>query len=241
MNKKNINSDKNVCFYFDNGYCKYKNSCRFIHPEIECNNRKCLRKYCEKRHPKVCRFFKNQHGCKFQDRCSFKHIEYDSGCYICENLKVIIAKDKDHLDTLMKINQEKDSELENLKVQIETLKNENVTLEKKVTDKNSEEKKIKDLICQVDKSGMELKDTRIKAAHLRAQNQSIEKENAILKEKAGKYIDDTKIKDMNIANLRKEIDSLNVTLKNHDGQIKVKDSKNLDLEKVNKFSNVTLA
>ena len=99
---KNSISEKKICSYFDNGYCKLKKSCKFFHPESNCSDTKCLRKFCEMRHPKVCRYYKTQQGCIFKDRCLFKHDETDLDCEICEYLKVIIEKDKDQFDLLFK-------------------------------------------------------------------------------------------------------------------------------------------
>ena len=67
-----IGSDKIVCRYFDNGYCRFEEKCKFLHPKEICNQQKCRNNRCDKRHPKPCRFFvKNK--CKFGAKCKFKH------------------------------------------------------------------------------------------------------------------------------------------------------------------------
>ena len=132
MNKTKVISEKKICFYFDNGFCKYSKSCKFIHPESICGDTKCSRKSCEMRHPKVCRYYQTEYGCKFRDKCLFKHDKFDVDCDICENLTVIIEKDKAQFNLLLETVKGKDSKLDNLQAQIESLKykNKNITLEK---------------------------------------------------------------------------------------------------------------
>ena len=38
---------KNKCKYFNSGYCKFQNDCKFMHPETSCRD-----KQCQKRHAK---------------------------------------------------------------------------------------------------------------------------------------------------------------------------------------------
>ena len=48
------------CRYFNRGFCKYKNKCRFVHPNKICNiylkNQTCNEKSCSDRHPKLCKW-----------------------------------------------------------------------------------------------------------------------------------------------------------------------------------------
>ena len=67
------NSEKTVCKYFDNGYCRYGNNCHFWHLEENCSERKCENKRCIKRHPKPCSYFRRQ-KCKFAGNCKYKHV-----------------------------------------------------------------------------------------------------------------------------------------------------------------------
>ena len=62
------------CKFFIVGYCKFKESCPYEHPEEICPEEKCENKSCGKRHPKACRYFKKG-TCKFGNVCEFKHVE----------------------------------------------------------------------------------------------------------------------------------------------------------------------
>ena len=144
MSKKNSISEKRICFYYDNGFCKYYKSCNFFHPKDNCSDEECLRKLCEKRHPKECRYYLSQNGCKFKDKCFFKHSKSHLECDICENFKVIIKKDEVLSKEIRKTIKEKDTIIENLNAQIETLKNLNNNLEKAKELLNNEDK-VKDV------------------------------------------------------------------------------------------------
>ena len=67
-----LGSDKVVCRYYDNGYCRFETKCRFVHPKENCNQKKCQNSRCEKRHPKPCRFYEKK-KCRFDAECKFKH------------------------------------------------------------------------------------------------------------------------------------------------------------------------
>ena len=56
------------CKYFNSGYCKYQDKCRFLHPKEECDQ-KCKLKNCMKRPTKPCRYGTN---CR-QEKCAYKH------------------------------------------------------------------------------------------------------------------------------------------------------------------------
>ena len=58
-----------IIIFYNVGYCKHKEKCRFEHGLEDCDN-KCDYKQCIKRHRQV---FKNGNNCKFKLRCEFKH------------------------------------------------------------------------------------------------------------------------------------------------------------------------
>ena len=64
------------CRYFNKGYCKYSVKCRYLHPkEVSKNHlerKNCKAKNCKERHPKVCKWLKEETGCRRQD-CEFVH------------------------------------------------------------------------------------------------------------------------------------------------------------------------
>ena len=61
------NSEKIICKYFDNGYCRFQEVCKFMHPKENCENQKC-----PKRHPKFCKYFRRK-KCTFNEKCLFRH------------------------------------------------------------------------------------------------------------------------------------------------------------------------
>ena len=64
------------CRYYNKGYCKYEEKCKFAHPLQTCQKHletlKCTVKECKDRHPKVCKWFTREVGCKRQ-HCDFLH------------------------------------------------------------------------------------------------------------------------------------------------------------------------
>ena len=58
------------CKYYNSGYCKFHNECKFIHAKEVCSKPYCKSKKCFKRHPKNCRYGDK---CKRRAECLFKH------------------------------------------------------------------------------------------------------------------------------------------------------------------------
>ena len=63
-----------VCSYYKFGHCKFGILCRKRHIETQCESVDCSLDMCEKRHPKLCKYFQNYGRCKFMP-CSYKHVE----------------------------------------------------------------------------------------------------------------------------------------------------------------------
>ena len=67
------------CRYFNKGYCKYEEKCKFRHPleicQIHVKSLKCTIKGCKNRHPKTCKWFNREVGCKRQN-CDFLHVTH---------------------------------------------------------------------------------------------------------------------------------------------------------------------
>ena len=63
--------------YFNTGYCKYCDKCRFIHPKNICteylNTNKCEKKECADRHPKKCKWEETAGGCRRKSECNYLH------------------------------------------------------------------------------------------------------------------------------------------------------------------------
>ena len=59
--------------FFNVGYCKYKDRCSKEHAKGDCEDNKCKKQSCQKRHRKPC---KNGTEYRFniKNKCEFKHI-----------------------------------------------------------------------------------------------------------------------------------------------------------------------
>ena len=72
-----IQSKKRKCRYFNRGYCKYKDKCRYMHSKNICTqylqSMKCDKKDCDGRHPKTCKWLRTQGGCKRGSDCGYLH------------------------------------------------------------------------------------------------------------------------------------------------------------------------
>jgi hypothetical protein len=81
---KDKTSDKAIvikrkkCRYFNRGYCKYKDKCRYTHPKNICTEHlqsmKCETRDCLGRHPKTCKWWSKQDGCKRGSECGYLHV-----------------------------------------------------------------------------------------------------------------------------------------------------------------------
>ena len=81
---------RDKCKYYNGGYCKYKERCRFRHPGEVCKNHltgKCEVEKCPDRHPKPCKWFKLKTGCRRKDLCDFLH-----DTLVCDDGKKVYQK-----------------------------------------------------------------------------------------------------------------------------------------------------
>ena len=64
-----------ACLYSKFGFCKYRDSCKRQHfKQIYKDSSSCKSiKSCPKRHPKVCKRYATENGCRFCEKCSYKH------------------------------------------------------------------------------------------------------------------------------------------------------------------------
>ena len=84
-------SQQNVCKYYNVGFCKCRDKCRFQHNKAECQNNS-WRSKCIKRNKKLCKYGTN---CTHQENCEFKqsnktltsNIDFKSDI---ENLKSLV-------------------------------------------------------------------------------------------------------------------------------------------------------
>ena len=64
-----------VCQHSKFGFCKYQESCSKIHFTEICKSLSGCHKIkeCKKRHPKPCKRFDSENGCRFQKKCEYNH------------------------------------------------------------------------------------------------------------------------------------------------------------------------
>ena len=86
----------------------YGDTCHFRHIDEICSEKNCNVFNCEKRHPKVCKFFREYHRCKFTTFCRYSHKVTDKD----EKIKEIEIK----MDDIFK---KADTKIEVLKKQFE--------------------------------------------------------------------------------------------------------------------------
>ena len=79
-----------ICYKNKFGYCKYSERCFKRHVTLVCDDAKCEVFKCEKRHPKICRYYRDFRRCKFTVGCKYKH----------ENHYDIFERFEDKLDEL---------------------------------------------------------------------------------------------------------------------------------------------
>ena len=65
------------CRYYNRGYCKFQEECNFAHPSTICQdllkNGKCYLRQCPDRHPKICRYWQREEGCRRSQYCTYLH------------------------------------------------------------------------------------------------------------------------------------------------------------------------
>ena len=64
---------ENVCFYDKFGYCRNGDKCTKIHLTEKCKKEDCDVRKCQRRHPRVCKFFQEKGFCKFKSSCKYDH------------------------------------------------------------------------------------------------------------------------------------------------------------------------
>ena len=61
-----------LCLHNKFGHCKFRDTCRHRHVYSLCDTDNCDISSCDKRHPRICRYYLNYGRCKF-DPCSYSH------------------------------------------------------------------------------------------------------------------------------------------------------------------------
>ena len=72
--------DRKKCRYFNRGYCKYRENCKYDHPAVICHDYlqdgSCRKNACNERHPKSCKNWRRSpEGCHRAETCQYLHID----------------------------------------------------------------------------------------------------------------------------------------------------------------------
>ena len=88
--------EEEVCMFSKFGYCRYKEQCRRRHyREICIENENCkARMECPKRHPKKCKKYRTEKGCRFGSDCSYEHTIQHVSTKANETQENLILKNK---------------------------------------------------------------------------------------------------------------------------------------------------
>ena len=144
------NSEITICKYYDNGYCRYKENCKYFHSAKNCEVINCENQTCKNRHPKQCRYYRRQ-NCKFGEDCCFKH-------------------DKNGNDFTEKVCSEENNKLKNkLKVLEKALENMKKEIELKDFFLNEKENIIEQKNVSIQGLGKKVKDLDLVASHLKSE------------------------------------------------------------------------
>ena len=73
-------SNAKKCRYYDRGYCKFQDGCSFVHPLTICQKflqkevkEQCNQRQCKDRHPKNCKYWSREEGCRRGEYCQYLH------------------------------------------------------------------------------------------------------------------------------------------------------------------------
>ena len=115
-----------VCLFNKFGYCKFRERCRKQHISEICSSNTCNLFECRKRHPKLCRYFKNYGRCKFSP-CAFKHQSQvnDDGI---EDIKEKMRFLQNAVDEKNNQIEELSSEISRLKIKLSEIEDKNISV-----------------------------------------------------------------------------------------------------------------
>ena len=175
-----------LCLRNKFAFCKFSEKCRFRHINQKCLEKNCSIYNCEKRHPKICKHFREYGYCKFTTYCKYQH---EKQVHIAENSDKIAELEK-KIDTMktQKINN-KDNNHEQMAVDQfqEKLDAIEKTMEKKI--------EVFEHKLESQRRDLEEKNAKINALEMR------------LEELENKFTSEKKCKDKKIRELEKTVKS----------------------------------
>ena len=134
---------QNVCRYYQFGFCKFTDRCRFQHVEEICRNPSCEIRGCSLRHPKVCKFFRDYNRCKFGEWCCFKHITNNTNID-----EISTEKIRKEIESLQKIINDKDEVINHLAEKIKIIEDKLFSVESSLEIIKKEEESFKCEECE---------------------------------------------------------------------------------------------
>ena len=100
-----------ICKRNQFGFCKYGDTCRYLHINTLCDSHSCEIFNCNKRHPYKCRFYRENGRCKFGDYCKYKHELFEK-TFDIGNREIMNLKEK--MKQMEKTLKQKEDDLEKL-------------------------------------------------------------------------------------------------------------------------------
>ena len=94
-----------VCMFNKFGFCKWEANCKKIHLDEICLLEECESRKCNKRHPRLCKYFSERGFCKYGSNCRFDHRPPK---YIRSIVSRLEALEKENLKLLKVIEDQKD-------------------------------------------------------------------------------------------------------------------------------------
>ena len=134
-----MQSDVNsTCRYYQNGFCKYRGSCRKSHVEEVCEQDGCKENTCSKRHPKECKKFNTYNGCRFKEECAYKHKKESTSSNQGEINKAIAEITVKHEDEIKTLN----DEVQAMKINMKSMEDRMQSLMMELKEQNMLEKEV---------------------------------------------------------------------------------------------------
>ena len=94
-----------VCMFNKFGFCKWEANCKKIHLNEICLLEECESRKCNKRHPRLCKYFSERGFCKYGSSCRFDHRPPK---YIRSIVSRLEALEKENLKLLKVIEDQKE-------------------------------------------------------------------------------------------------------------------------------------
>ena len=88
---------KTSCKFYNVGFCKFQDRCKFKHFKTICTKYACKDKICQHRHPKMCRY---QEKFRRKTSCLYKHTDKEPNIKVEEEIAKIRRQSDIYLEEL---------------------------------------------------------------------------------------------------------------------------------------------